>query len=210
MSIEEYGSSDSVSGDQENDNGSSHKSSAVHEKSPGQSSSSSSTHADDEGGSPCSAQGEGVVAVDRMSSSSIPQQFERVSTDSESTCARTDLVYIHPPVPIKQMQASTTKVRRGTVCACYNYLTSSYGTSIEADVSTNLLQLDCRSNLVETLVSCNHHVSAIKIIYVSCDHHVSAIKIICVSCDHHVSAIKIIYVSCDRHSQHKYFEVEIV
>lgn len=110
MACEDYGSSDSVSGDQENDNGSSHKSPAVGEKSPGQTSSSSSTHADDEGGSPCSAQGEGGVVVDRISSS-IPQQFERISTDRESTCARTDLVYVHPPPPVKQLQASTTKVR---------------------------------------------------------------------------------------------------
>ncbi len=109
---EDYGSSDSVSGDQENDNAStSQKSPTPGEKSPGQSSSSSSTHADDEGGSPCSTQGESSVTMDRTSSST-PEHFERVSSDRESTCARTDLVYVHTPLPVKQMESSTTKVWR--------------------------------------------------------------------------------------------------
>ena len=108
---EDYGSSDSVSGDQENDNGSStsHKSPAPGEKSPGQSSLSSSAHADDEGGSPCSTQGEGSISIDRTSSST-PEHFERVSTDQESTCARTDLAFVHLPAPVKQLETSTTKV----------------------------------------------------------------------------------------------------
>jgi len=109
---EDYGSSDSTSGYQENENGSSpsHKSPASGEKSPGQSSLSSSTHADDEGGSPCSTQGEGSVSIDRTSSST-PEHFERVCTDRESTCARTDLVYVHTPAPVKQLESSATKVR---------------------------------------------------------------------------------------------------
>ena len=113
MVCEDYGSSESGSGDQENDSGSSPKSSVIREKSPGQSSSSSATHADDESGSTCSAQGDECLAVERTSSS-ISQLFERVSTDNESTCARTELVYIHPPAPVKEQQASTAMVKKWT------------------------------------------------------------------------------------------------
>ena len=125
MASEDYGSSDSASGDPENDNGSSsHKSPAPGEKSPGQSSSSSSTHADDEGGSPCSTQVEESVGVDQTTSSSTPEHFERMSTDRESTCARTDLVYVHPPAPVKQMEASTTKVRLLYKIVCFFVISS--------------------------------------------------------------------------------------
>ena len=40
---------------------------------------------------------------------SLPQNFSRVSKDAESTCARTDLVYVHPPPEEKPV--SIPKVR---------------------------------------------------------------------------------------------------
>ena len=46
---------------------------------------------------------------------STPQQFKRVHKDSESSCARTDLVYVHPPAEEKKLQTTTTKVRKA-VC----------------------------------------------------------------------------------------------
>lgn len=119
---EEYGSGESSNGDHDTEN-TSQKSPVAGIKSPGTQSSSSSTHADDEGDSPCSnvtaeggaggggaggGAGEGVV---ERPLSSTPQQFMRVSKDTESTCARTDLVFIHPPPGEKELASSTTKVR---------------------------------------------------------------------------------------------------
>ena len=34
----------------------------------------------------------------------------RVSKDHESTCARTELVYVHPPAEEKSLETATTKV----------------------------------------------------------------------------------------------------
>ena len=133
--MSEYGSEESTNGEQDIEQ-SPQKSPAPGEKSPGQSSSSSSTHADDEGGSPCSSSGGGRDSGSRLESSSTaatatgsgeggatatgvserptscltPQQFTRVAKDNKSTCARTDLVYVHPPAAEREMAASTTKV----------------------------------------------------------------------------------------------------
>ena len=138
--MSEDGSEESTNGDQEVEN-SPQKSPAPGEKSPGQDSSSSSAHADDEGGSPCSstngggggggsgsrldssaaggegASGSGSTAAaatgvtERPASSETPQGFRRVA---KNNCARTDLVYIHPPAAERELAASTTKV---TICA---------------------------------------------------------------------------------------------
>ena len=132
--MSEYGSGESTNGEQDVEQ-SPQKSPVPGEKSPGQSSSSSSTHADDEGGSPCSStgghasrlessstsaaaagSGESGTTVtgvtDRPASCLTPQQFRRVAKDnkSTSTCARTDLVYVHPPPAERELAASTTKV----------------------------------------------------------------------------------------------------
>ena len=80
------------------------------EKSPGQSSSTSSANADDEDGSPCSSQMDPTL-------SSVPPQFRREAKSSDSTCARTDLVYIHPPAEEKKMATQTSKVGM-CVCVC--------------------------------------------------------------------------------------------
>ncbi len=136
IAMSEDGSGESTNGEQDVEN-SPQKSPAPGEKSPGQSSS-SSAHADDEGGSPYSSggggggrglaaarldstsgggatgTGEGGASVtgvtERPSSSLTPQQFMRVAKDSKSTCARTDLVYVHPPAAERELAASTTKV----------------------------------------------------------------------------------------------------
>lgn len=109
---EEYGSGESTNGEQEMDG--SQKSPGPGEKTP--QSFSSSTHADDEGDSPSSSAG-GVASgdiprVERAvrAPSLTPQQFMRVSKDSESTCARTDLVFVHPPAAEKELATSTAKV----------------------------------------------------------------------------------------------------
>ena len=134
--MSEYGSEESTNGEQDPET-SPQKSPAPGEKSPGQSSS-SSAHADDEGDSPCSssggggsgrgsaprheststAGGEGGVGsasvtgvTERPAASCTPQQFSRVTKDKKSTCARTDLVYVHPPAAEKVLATSTTKVR---------------------------------------------------------------------------------------------------
>ena len=44
---------------------------------------------------------------------SLPQNFSRVSKDAESTCARTDLVYVHPPPEEKPV--SVPKVGKHSV-----------------------------------------------------------------------------------------------
>lgn len=116
---EDFGSEDLTNGEQEEMDGS-QKSPAPGEKSPGQQSSSSSAHADDEGDSPSSSGGDisggppdstrAELVVTRHSPCT-PQQFMRVAKDLDSTCARTDLVYVHPPAAEKEMAASTTKVR---------------------------------------------------------------------------------------------------
>ena len=93
---------------------SSQKSPSGDTKSPSHSSSTSSNGADDEGGSPYSSRG----STDRASSS-VPQQFIRVSKDHESTCARTELVFVHPPAEEKSLETATTKVRVCVgVCGC--------------------------------------------------------------------------------------------
>ncbi len=73
-------------------------------KSPGHSSSSSQV--DDEGGSPCSSRDSSDTLV-----STAPQQFKRVSKNREATCARTDLVYVHPLPEEKKRATDTNKVR---------------------------------------------------------------------------------------------------
>lgn len=107
---EEYGSGESTNGEQDNDTTS--KSPTSGEKSPGQSSSSSAP-GDDDGDSPCSSSSVGVApgagSAERVLSST-PQQFRRVSKDTDSTCARTDLVFVHPPPDEKEMAVSATKV----------------------------------------------------------------------------------------------------
>ena len=110
---EEYGSGESTNGEQEMDG--SHKSPGPGEKSP--QSFSSSTHADDEGDPSPSSSAGGVASgdtprVERVARapSLTPQQFMRVSKDNESTCARTDLVFVHPPAAEKELAASTAKV----------------------------------------------------------------------------------------------------
>ena len=100
---EEEGSADSTNG--EGDQDSSQKSPAS-DKSPGQSSTASSTNPDDEESSSCSTQSSVNNAY------SVPQQFKRIGKDHESTCARTDLIYVHPPAEEKKMATSTTKVSR--------------------------------------------------------------------------------------------------
>lgn len=103
---EEEGSVESTNGDGEGEG--SQKSPNGGEKSPGQSSSTSSANADDEGGSPCSSQMDPTL-------SSVPPQFRREAKGSESTCARTDLIYIHPPAEEKKMATQTSKVVRSTM-----------------------------------------------------------------------------------------------
>lgn len=97
---EEEGSVESTNGEGETEGS---QKSPGGEKSPGESSSTSSANAEEEEGSPCSSQIDPTL-------SSVPQQFRRVSTNSESTCARTDLVYIHPPAEEKKMATQTSKV----------------------------------------------------------------------------------------------------
>lgn len=113
--MSEYGSGDSTNGEQEQENDHAQKSPAPGEKSPSQSSS-SSTHADDEGDSPCSSGSAPRPEQAERPSSSTPQQFMRVSKDTESTCARTDLVYVHLAAAEKEMATSTTKVCVLSVC----------------------------------------------------------------------------------------------
>ena len=48
--------------------------------------------------------------TERPAASYTPQQFMRATKDKKSTCARTDLVYVHPPAAEKVLAASTTKV----------------------------------------------------------------------------------------------------
>ena len=109
--MSEFGSGESTNGDQEQETDHTQKSPAPGEKSPGQSSS-SSTHADDERDSPCSSNGSAPRAeAPEGASSCIPQQFRRVSKDPDSSCARTDLVYVHMPAAEKELATSTTKVR---------------------------------------------------------------------------------------------------
>lgn len=125
---EDFGSEDLTNGEQEEMDGS-QKSPAPGEKSPGQQSSSSSAHADDEGDSPSSSGGDisttgdgttgtttargggGAEVVVVRPTPCTPQQFMRLARDLDSTCARTDLVYVHPPPAEKEMATSTTKVR---------------------------------------------------------------------------------------------------
>lgn len=40
----------------------------------------------------------------------VPQQFRRVREDSEATCARTDLIYIHPPPEVRRAITDPQKV----------------------------------------------------------------------------------------------------
>ncbi len=40
----------------------------------------------------------------------VPQQFKRVRDDNEHTCARTDLVYVHPPAHEKKAIIDPQKV----------------------------------------------------------------------------------------------------
>lgn len=40
-----------------------------------------------------------------VNSANLPQNFSRASKDQESTCARTDLVYVHPPPEEKPSSA---------------------------------------------------------------------------------------------------------
>ena len=101
---EEEGSFESTNGEADQES-SCQKSPSADVKSPDNSCSTSSNGADDEGSSPCSSQG----SVDRASSS-VPQQFTRVSKDRESTCARTELVYVHPTAEEKKLATATTKV----------------------------------------------------------------------------------------------------
>lgn len=96
---EEEGSIESTNGEGEQEGS---QKSPGGEKSPGESSSTSSANPEDEDGSPCSSQMD-------PTSSAVPQQFRREAKSSDSTCARTDLVYIHPPAEEKKM-ATQTKV----------------------------------------------------------------------------------------------------
>ena len=73
--------------------------------------SSSSSQADYEGESPCSSRD----STD-PSASNAPQQFVRVSKDHKSTCARTDLAYVHPPVEKKI--ATKVSLNVASVCVC--------------------------------------------------------------------------------------------
>ena len=45
------------------------------------------------------------------------QQFKRVASEpaSKSTCARTDLIYIHPPPEERRAMTATTKVQINAV-----------------------------------------------------------------------------------------------
>ena len=98
---EEEGSAESTNG--EGDQEGSQKSPGG-EKSPGDSSSTTSANPEDEeGGSTCSSQAD-------PTQSSVPQQFRRETKNSDSTCARTDLVYIHPPAEEKKMATLPSKV----------------------------------------------------------------------------------------------------
>ena len=97
---EEEGSVESTNGEGETEGS---QKSPGGEKSPGESSSTSSANAEEEEGSPCSSQIDPTL-------SSVPQQFRRESKNSESTCARTDLVYVHPPAEEKKMATQTSKV----------------------------------------------------------------------------------------------------
>lgn len=99
---EEEGSADSTNGEGEQEGS---QKSPGGEKSPGDSSLTSSANPEDEeGGSPCSSQ-----AAD-PTQSSVPQQFRRETKNTDSTCARTDLVYIHPPAEEKKMATVPSKV----------------------------------------------------------------------------------------------------
>ena len=48
----------------------------------------------------------------------VPQQFKRVRGDNEHSCARTDLVYVHPPAHEKKAIAAPQKVRRQQIQYC--------------------------------------------------------------------------------------------
>ena len=58
------------------------------------------------GDSPCSS----GDSIDHASLS-LPQQFIRVSKDTESTCARTELVYNPPVEEERSLAVSASKVR---------------------------------------------------------------------------------------------------
>ena len=75
------------------------------EKSPGECSSTSSANPEDEDGSSCSSSQMDPTL------SSVPPQFRRETKNGDSTCARTDLVYVHPPAEEKKMATQTSKVR---------------------------------------------------------------------------------------------------
>lgn len=42
---------------------------------------------------------------------SVPQQFKRVTEDNDYTCARTDLIYVHPPAHEKKAIIDPQKVQ---------------------------------------------------------------------------------------------------
>ena len=74
----------------------------------------SSNGANDQGSTPCSFQGSASDA-----SSPIPHGFTRVSKDSESTCARTEVVYVHPnKVCVCIVTSHPKRERRTSICAC--------------------------------------------------------------------------------------------
>ena len=59
-------------------------------------------------------------AESSINSSNLPQNFSRVCNDQESTCARTDLVYVHPP---PEEKPSAPKVNLHIhVCAPIGYI----------------------------------------------------------------------------------------
>ena len=51
----------------------------------------------------------------------VPQQFKRVREDNESTCARTDLVYIHPPPELRRAIADPQKVYIYIISCTFNH-----------------------------------------------------------------------------------------
>lgn len=56
----------------------------------------------------------------------IPQQFMKVRNDSEGTCARTDLVYVHPPPEQKRALSQPQKVKVVPFTGPPYYLLSSF------------------------------------------------------------------------------------
>ena len=84
-------------GDRES-NGSVHKSPSGGQKSPANSSMSSQPGGEKNESSSSSVIFQETPRPASISSyANLPQNFSRVSKDVESTCARTDLVYVHPP-----------------------------------------------------------------------------------------------------------------